>query len=210
MAPFKVLFVDDAPSTRAQVARALEKAGYDVLLARNGAEAMEIWERERPPLVITDWLMPELDGEALCRHIRQAHGERYTYVILLTIKEEQPAVVAGLEAGADDYVKKPFDKHELLLRVKAGERVVKLEARLAEKIAELEEALGRVRTLEGILPTCAYCGRIRDDEGNWHELETYIRKTTLAEFSHGYCPECAEKHVIPKMRRGRRPKNGPS
>ena len=210
MAPLEVLLVDDEPSTRAQVARALEKAGYDVLLARNGAEAIEIWERERPPLVITDWLMPELDGEALCRHIREARGERYTYVIMLTIKEEQPAVVAGLEAGADDYVKKPFDKHELLLRVKAGERVVHLEATLAEKITKLEDALGRVRTLEGILPTCAYCGRIRDDEGNWHELEAYIRKTTLAEFSHGYCPECAEKHVIPKLRRGQRPKNGPS
>jgi len=210
MAPFRVLFVDDEPSTRAQVARALEKAGYDVLLARNGAEAIEIWERERPPLVITDWLMPELDGEALCLHIRQARGERYTYVIMLTIKEEQPAVVAGLEAGADDYIKKPFDKHELLLRVKAGERAVHLEARLAKKITKLEEALGRVRTLEGILPTRAYCGRIRDDEGNWHDLETHIRKTTLAEFSHGYCPECAEKHVIPKLRRGRRPKKGPS
>jgi len=204
MAPLKVLFVDDEPSTRSHVTRVLENAGYDVLAAGDGAEAIEIWERERPPLVITDWVMPGMDGETLCRHIRQERTERYTYVIMLTMKEDQQDVVAGLEAGADDYIKKPFDKHELLLRVRAGERVIDLETALGDRISQLEEALGRVRTLEGILPTCAYCGRIRDEEGNWHELETYIQMTPRAEFSHGVCPGCAEEHILPHLRRGKR------
>ena len=209
MAPLKVLVADDQPTIRALVARVLENADYQVLQACDGAEAIEVWEREQPSLVITDWIMPEMDGEALCRHIRGKRLDRYTYVIMLTVKDAQEAVVAGLAAGADDYVKKPFDEHELLLRVKTGVRVVNLEATLAEKISELEEALGRVHTLEGILPTCAYCARVRDDQGNWHELETYILETTRAQFSHGICPECAEKHVFPQLERARQPGNGP-
>ncbi len=197
-----ILFVDDDPATRAMMTRVLTDAGYEVLLASNGDEAIEIWEQERPSMVVTDWLMPGTDGEALCRHIRaKAYGEHYTYVIMLTIKEQQEDVVAGLEAGADDYIKKPFDKYELVQRVRAGRRVIRLEAALAAKIVEMEEALGRVRTLEGILPTCSYCGKIRDENGEWHTLEEHIRTTTLAEFSHGYCPECAEKYVLPQLRK---------
>lgn len=198
----EILFVDDDPSARAMMTRVLINAGHEVLLAGNGDEAVEIWERERPPMVVTDWVMPGTDGEALCRHIRVAsRGERYTYVIMLTVKEQRDDVVAGLEAGADDYIKKPFDKYELVQRVRAGERIIRLEAALAAKIVEMEEALGRVRTLEGILPTCSYCGKIRDENGEWHTLEEHIRTTTLAEFSHGYCPECAEKHVLPQLRK---------
>ena len=197
-----ILFVDDDPTSRAMMSRVLADAGHEVLLASNGDEAIEIWEQERPPLVVTDWVMPGTDGEALCRHIRKAtRGERYTYVIMLTIKERQEDVVAGLAAGADDYIKKPFDKHELVQRVRAGERIIRLETALAEKIVEMEEALGRVHTLEGILPTCSYCGKIRDEDGNWHTLADHIRNTTLAEFSHGYCPECAEKYVLPQLRK---------
>ncbi len=208
MAPLKVLVADDQPTVRALVAHVLENAGYEVLQACNGAEAIKLWEVERPPLVITDWIMPEMDGEALCRHIRRARVDPYTYVIMLTMRDEQEAVVGGLEAGADDYIKKPFDKPELLLRVRTGVRVINLEARLADKISELEEALGRVHTLEGILPTCAYCGRIRDENNNWHKLEDYIAQTTRAEFSHGYCPECAAKYVLPQLDRAQRVGSG--
>ena len=198
----EILFVDDDPAARAMMTRVLVNAGHEVLLAGNGDEAVEIWERERPPMVVTDWVMPGVDGEALCRHIRTAsRGERYTYVIMLTMKEQRDDVVAGLKAGADDYIKKPFDKYELVQRVRAGERVIRLEAALAAKIVEMEKALGRVHTIEGILPTCSYCGRIRDENGEWHTLEEHIKNTTLAEFSHGYCPECTEKHVLPQLRK---------
>ena len=198
----KILYVADDPAARAMMARVLANAGHEVLLASNGDEAAEIWEQERPSMVVTDWVMPGTDGEALCQHIRaKTHGERYTYVIMLTVKEQQEDVVAGLAAGADDYIKKPFDRYELVQRVKAGERVIRLEAALARKIAEMEEALGRVRTLEGILPTCCYCSKILDEDDEWHTLEEHIRTTTLAEFSHGYCPECTEKHVLPQLRK---------
>ncbi|MCD6362290.1 MAG: response regulator [Armatimonadetes bacterium] len=197
----RILCVDDDPATRALLKRALEAAGYEVIPATGGDEAIRIWEEQRPQIVITDWVMPGADGEQLCRHIRAAHDERYTYIIMLTVKELQEDVLAGLRAGADDYIKKPFDRHELVQRVKAGHRIIRLETTLAEKIGELREALGRVRTLEGILPTCSYCGKIRDEDGNWHTLESYIRHTTLAEFSHGYCPECAAKHVLPHLRK---------
>jgi response regulator RpfG family c-di-GMP phosphodiesterase len=101
--------------------------------------------------------------------------------------------VAGLDAGADDYVVKPFDQEELRARVQVGIRVLKLQRSLADRVTELELALDRVNQLQGLLPICCYCKRIRDDRNYWHQVEAYIENHSDAQFSHGVCPECIEK-----------------
>jgi DNA-binding response OmpR family regulator len=107
---------------------------------------------------------------------------------------EKEDVVEGLEAGANDYIRKPFDRPELRARVRVGERVLELEAALAERIRALQDALAHVKTLQGLLPICMHCHRIRNDQQTWERLEKYISEHTEAEFTHGLCPECMKKH----------------
>lgn len=189
----KLLVADDDPSMRQVVQRTLRGLDVEVLVAADGAEAATLWQQERPQLVITDWMMPGTDGPALCRLIREADAPEYTYIILLTACETPSEIVRGLEAGADDYVTKPFHRDELILRVKAGLRVLSLEAALSARITELQEALERVRVLEGLLPICSYCKQIRDDGGHWHPFEDYIGSHTDVDFTHGICPTCLHR-----------------
>ena len=138
-------------------------------------------------------MMPGLDGPQVCRRLREQKEQVPTYIILLTALTGKQDIIAGLGAGADDYVTKPFDRGELLARVGVGERVIALEDALSARVAELEEALSHIRTLQGILPICSYCRKVRDDEGYWQQVETYVRDHSEAQFSHGICPECFEQ-----------------
>jgi response regulator RpfG family c-di-GMP phosphodiesterase len=99
-------------------------------------------------------------------------------------------VVAGLDAGANDYLAKPFDPGELLARVEVGRRMIDMQTQLAAKVDELRLALEQVRTLRGIVPICSSCKNVRDDQGYWKQVEIYVRDHTEAEFSHGVCPNC--------------------
>jgi len=146
-----------------------------------------------PPLAIVDWMMPRLDGLELCRRIRADAAFANMYVLLLTSRGEPDDVVAGLDAGADDYLVKPFRAAELRARIHAGVRVLTLQERLAQRVAELEEALGSVQQLRGLLPICSYCKRVRGDENYWQQVESYIADRTGAQFSHGVCPACFER-----------------
>lgn len=119
---------------------------------------------EPPPLAIVDWVMPKMDGPELCRRIRQRQGTSFMYVILLTAKGMREDIVVGLDAGADDYLVKPFDPEELRARVGVGHRIVELQQSLADRIHELEESLSQVTSLRGLLPIYAYCKKIRDDK----------------------------------------------
>jgi len=186
----KLLVADDDPSMCQLVARTVEFVGAEVLLAHDGAQALQLWQQERPRLVITDWMMPGTNGTELCRQIRSAGGSDYTYIIMLTACEATSEIVEGLEAGADDYVTKPFHREELIMRVKAGLRILLLEEALSDHIAGLQEALARVRVLEGLLPICSYCKKIRDDAGEWQGVEHYIGAHTGVDFTHGICPTC--------------------
>lgn len=195
----RVLVADDEPATLLQIRMLLNQAGFEVMTASSGTEALHLWLEHRPAIVLTDWDMPGMDGESLCRLIRQTPADHYTYVVIITGKTQQEPAVAGLEAGADDYVQKPFESRELVLRVQAGQRISELQTELANRVAELQDALARVRTLEGLLPTCCYCHRVRDENDEWHELEAFIRHNTLATFSHGYCPDCYATRVLPQL-----------
>jgi DNA-binding response OmpR family regulator len=192
----KVLIAEDDPTMRQMVRHLVAQAGYEVVVAEDGIQALDVAGREHPELVVTDWMMPGIDGVDLCRKIRAAApGRPYVYVILLTVRDEKRDVSEGLSAGADDYIVKPFDPGELLGRLRAGERIVRLEASLRTRNEALEDSLRTIRTLKGLLPICMYCKKIRDDQNYWQQIEAYISEHTGTDFTHGVCPECLKEHL---------------
>lgn len=194
----RILIAEDDLTSRAMLAKVLDKAGYDVLQAPHGGEAWKQFQHPNAPrLAILDWGMPVIDGLELVRRVRSRQADRIPYLIMLTIRGDKADVTAGLEAGADDYIAKPFDPGELLARVRVGFRIIEMQDMLAAKVQELSQALEQIRTLRGIVPICANCKKIRDDEGFWQQVEVYVRDHTEAEFSHGICPECMKK-LYPK------------
>jgi two-component system cell cycle response regulator len=137
---FPILIAEDNLVSRKRLELLLRKEGYEVASAENGKRAFELFRSSFFPIVITDWMMPEMDGPELCRAIRGAHTRGYVFIILLTAKESKDDIVSGLESGADDYLKKPFDDAELKARLKTGIRILKLEQSLkqaAEKVRRL-------------------------------------------------------------------------
>jgi len=134
--------------------------------------------------------MPEMDGVDVCRQVRRNLPLANAYLMLLTSLESRTHVVAGLEAGANDYLTKPFDAEELRARFNVGVRVLTLQERLAERVTELQAALSNVKQLHGLLPICSYCKRIRGDDQYWQQVESYIADRSEAQFSHGICPSC--------------------
>lgn len=190
----RILIAEDDAVSRTMLGATLQKWGYEVVVAVDGAEAWEALASESPPqLAILDWMMPEMDGLEVCRRARQSPGATQPYLILLTARLGKRDVVEGLEAGADDFMTKPFDRDELRARLRVGERMLGLKNSLADRVCELETALARVRQLQGLLPICSYCKKIRNDRNYWQQVESYIAEHTEAIFSHGICPECYGK-----------------
>jgi phosphoserine phosphatase RsbU/P len=146
-----------------------------------------------------DWMMPGVDGLELCRRVRAIDARLPTYLMLLTSRSSREDIVAGLQAGADDYVVKPFDEAELQARLQVGVRVVQLQVSRADRVRDLEDALARVKQLQGLLPICSYCKKIRDDRNYWQQVEQYVTDRTEARFTHGICPTCYERHVKPEL-----------
>lgn len=195
----KILVAEDDLASRRVLETTLQKWGYDVVSVSDGAEAWAILSSEgAPPLAILDWMMPELDGIELCRRVREVI-QRPTYIILLTARGSKEDIVVGLQSGADDYITKPFDREELRARLQVGVRIVMLQMELAERVAQLQEALARVKQLQGLLPICSYCKKIRDDQNYWIQVEQYIAAHSDAQFSHGICPECYRRYVQPEL-----------
>ena len=196
----RILIAEDESVSRSLLEAILKKWGYDVVATSSGQEAWEAMQAENPPpLAILDWKMPGMDGVEICRKVRESTTLASTYIILLTGQRQKDDVVVGLESGANDYIRKPFDREELRARVRAGERVIELQAALSDRVKELQAALSQIKTLQGLLPICSYCKKIRNDQNYWQELETYVGQHSQAEFSHGICPECQEKFIKPQL-----------
>lgn len=196
----KILIAEDDEVSRRILQLTLAASGHQIISTQSGTEALSILESETaPPLAVLDWMMPGMDGLEVCRRIRQIQTRTPVYLILLTAKGSKTDIVEGLDAGANDYIVKPFDREELRARVKVGEMVVNLQQRLAVQVKELEEALVQVKQLQGILPICSYCKNIRDDKNYWEQLESYISRHSGAKFSHSVCPSCYETEVIPQF-----------
>jgi phosphoserine phosphatase RsbU/P len=196
----KLLIADDDAIFRRLLQATLSKLGYEVMVANDGIEAWRILTQENgPKLAILDWMMPGMDGLEICRKVRAANLHTPAYLILLTARNAGEDIVSGLDSGADDYLIKPFNQEELRARVQGARRVLDLQGRLAERVAQLEDALANVKRLQGLVPICMYCKKIRNDRNYWEQVESYISQHTEAEFSHGVCPDCYEKHVVPQL-----------
>jgi len=191
----RILIAEDDPTSRRLLEATLARDGYQVVSASDGDEAWaRLHDDDAPRLAILDWMMPGRDGIEICRQLRREARPCYVYLLLVTTKTRTEDIIHGLEAGADDYLTKPYDPQELRCRIKSGERLLGLEEALARKLSELQEALSHVKQLQGLLPICMFCKKIRDDSDTWHRLETYIERNSEALFSHSLCGDCRREH----------------
>jgi sigma-B regulation protein RsbU (phosphoserine phosphatase) len=192
----RILIADDDSISRRMLETTLDKWGYEVVTTCTGKAACEALQAEDAPrLAILDWMMPEMDGVEVCRIIRSTPSKMPPYLILLTSKSTKGSVVEGLNSGADDYVTKPFDRDELNARLRVGLRILELQSSLTLRVQELEAALVQVKQLQGLVPICSYCKKIRDDQNYWQQVDIYLSARTDARFSHGICPQCMESVV---------------
>jgi CheY-like chemotaxis protein len=180
-----VLVAEDDPVALRVAQAVLAAAGHQVSVAENGEVALGVWQLSDQRVIVSDWLMPKLDGLELCRRVRAAPERPYTYFILQASRGGSESFLEAMDAGVDDFVTKPVPADELKARL-----------RVAERILTLRE---HVVTLEGLLAVCSYCKRIRNADGGWGSLERYIEKRSKAEFSHGVCPESYDKHLKPQL-----------
>lgn len=212
VAEIKVLVVEDDPFFQRVLTKRLQAEGYQVFSAGDGREGMKAIVSFEPDLVISDWMMPEVDGLELCQSVKTGLREAAPYFILLTAKGEISNKLLALDTGADDYLVKPCDQGELMARVRAGLRIVLLTQELRATVgdlslanAELQSARAQVERLtHELLPICAFCRKVRDDEGQWHTLEEYVAERTQADFTHGICPTCRIEHypaIAPEQRK---------
>jgi PleD family two-component response regulator len=176
----RILIADDDAFSSMLLAQTLKRLGHEVTTASDGRAAFEKYEREPFPLVITDWMMPNLDGLELCRLIRASAATSYTYIIILTVLEGKGSYLQGLEAGGDDFVSKPFDEETLAARLRVAERILRL--------------MTENRQLAELIPVCSYCMKARNDKDYWENLDRFLMKKG-AQMTHGVCPECFEKAV---------------
>jgi len=196
----RILIAEDDCTSRAMLSAILVKNGYEVIETINGAEALSALQLpDAPRLAIIDRVMPEMDGLEVIRRLRSDPPAQPHHLIILTSMGAKGDIIAGLDAGANDYLTKPFDPGELRARIEVGRRLVETQgalvesqAMLAAKVQELRLALEQIKTLRGIVPICANCKKIRNDEGYWQQVEIYVRDHTEAEFTHGICPECIQ------------------
>ena len=195
----KILVAEDDPVARKILAVTLERLGWDVVTAKDGNAAWQVFEAmkgsDAPELAVLDWMMPGLEGIDICRRLRATPGFEFVYVILLTSRGDKQDLSEGLAAGANDYITKPFDPVELEARVRVGERMVSLQTTLAARVTELEAALGEVRALQGLLPICSYCKKVRNEANYWEQVDSYLTSHLDLELTHGICPDCTEKLV---------------
>ena len=198
----KVLIADDDQVARLLLLSAIKRWGYEAISATDGSEALAVLQSDDPPaLAILDWMMPGMNGVEVSRAVRSLARPSSAYIILLTARSEKEDIVAALDAGADDYLTKPYHSEELRVRVQAGIRIVELQRSLAGRINELEVALVKVKQLQGMLPICSYCKKIRDDQNYWQKVENYITDHADVQFSHSVCPGCYDDIVVPDMKK---------
>ncbi|MBP7530148.1 MAG: response regulator, partial [Syntrophorhabdaceae bacterium] len=197
---FKILVTDDDPDILELNSTILRKVGYEVYEASSAKETLEMVRTHRPDLIILDVILPDMRGTRLCRMIKDDPDLRGPFIILMSgVQISSNNQAKGLNVGADGYLVKPVSKKEFIARVQAMERIKQAEDALMETkkeqeatIEKLQKALEEIKTLRGLIPICAWCKKIRDDEGYWDELEVYLSKHSEAVFSHGLCPECSK------------------
>ena len=192
----RILVAEDDAVTRKLLESTLSRLRLDVVAVADGNAAWNALEtlkgKDAPELALLDWMMPGLEGIQILRRLRTTPGFELLYVILLTSRTDKEDVAYGLAAGANDYIAKPFDPSELEASVRVGERMVKLQRSLATRVAELEVALAHVQRLQGLLPICSYCKKVRNETNYWEQVDSYLASHSDIKLTHGICPQCME------------------
>jgi len=193
-----VLYVEDDDLTREEIHQLLQERCQEVFVARNGAEGLEQFRKKHPDLVVTDILMPVMDGLKMAKKIRTWNKD--VPIIVTTAYSETTYMIHAIDANVDQFVIKPIALKKLFAAIEKCAELIQSrkaaqrhEEEREKLIKELQGALAKVKLLSGLLPICASCKKIRDDKGYWNQLESYLQAHSEAEFSHGLCPECAEK-----------------
>ena len=181
-----VHIVEDDPTTRRLLENLTSLLGYQVESYNNGDEAWDAFATIDPQIVISDWKMPGKDGLELCRRIRGMHSDTYTYFILVTAQRRSRSnLEQAIGAGVDDFLKKPIGSDEIWNRLRVAERILGFNK--------------QVKTLESLIPICAYCKKVRNDDDLWEQIEQYVNERTGADFTHSICTSCLDEHVRPQM-----------
>lgn len=182
----KILAVEDDPIAQLALESALKSLGHEVVLAADGATAWAAVKDRSLRVVVSDWRLPGIDGLDLCRHVRQCRDDYVCFILLTQQSATDENLAAAFDAGVDDFLTKPVNVRELKLRLHVAARILGFTS--------------TVRQLESFLPVCAHCRKVRDDQNYWKQIETYFNERTGVRFSHGICPDCYEKIILPELR----------
>lgn len=175
----KILIADDDGVSRSMLDDALQQLGHEVTAVEDGLQAWQTLQTEHFPIVVTDWVMPGLDGLQLCQRIRGERRPEYTFVFLLTVREGKGHFLEAMKAGVDDFITKPFDEDQLAARIAVAERILHLRE--------------QNRRMAQLLPVCAWCKRVRNDQQYWKKVDEFLAESTGRPITHGICPECMEE-----------------
>lgn len=181
MAKPTILIAEDEITSRLVLTSSLEEMGYQTVSYANGAEAWAAFDKNPARIIVSDWMMPEMDGLELCRKVRAREDTEYAYFILLTSFSGKENHQRAIDAGIDDFLPKPLDPEAIWMRLRVAERII--------------EYTTRIKQLGSLLPICIYCHKIRNDDDYWQQLEKYLSIHTGVDFTHGLCPECYQKQM---------------
>ena len=178
----KILIAEDDPVSVKILQFTLQHWGHEVLCTNTGEEAWAAFDQEPVRVIVSDWMMPGLDGLELCKRIRTRAKTEYTYFILLTANNTgRDNLRKAMDAGIDDFLTKPLDREAIYMRLRVAERILQFTT--------------EIRQLKELIPICMYCKRVRDDRDYWQQVETYIHHQTGSNFSHGICPDCFNRQL---------------
>lgn len=189
----RILIVDDVPANIAILGELL-RTEYELAVATDGRKALQLAREQHPDLVLLDVMMPGMDGYTVCATLKRQPETADLPIIFVTARTETEDIVRGFEAGAVDYLTKPFRPPEVLQRVRVHLELKRTRDTLQATVNQLTQALAQVTLLSGLLPICAHCKKIRNDGGYWERVESYIEEHSSAVFSHGICPDCVRQH----------------
>lgn len=181
----KILLAEDDNLARLVLESALRKLGHETVSAKDGDEAWALFGAEPVRVVVSDWMMPGIDGLEFCRRVRAQKGDYVYFVLLTNLSASVENQQAAIGAGVDDFLSKPVNPQDLWMRLRVAERILQFTT--------------QVRQLESFLPICGYCKKIRDDSNYWQQVESYFKEKQGTRFSHSICPDCMERVVRPQL-----------
>ena len=194
MEKVRILVVEDETVVAMDIANTLRKLGYEVTdTVPSGEQALDSLKENRPDLIFMDiGLKGEMDGIETAAQIRSLYS---IPVIFLTAFVDEKTLDRAKGTVPAGYITKPFEENDLRIAVEVGLYRARLENQREVLIKDLQEAMSKIKTLSGLIPICAWCKKIRDDQGYWQTVEQYVKEHSQAEFTHGMCPECQKKYM---------------